>query len=102
VSATLISSTQAAASWDSTGIAAVTEAPILYFESNDGLYTHFASVASDISITKELEIVSSTSSLECSFAGGCTYAIESSSLYATLLDSSNSIQVFGSECALNT
>jgi hypothetical protein len=46
---------------------------------------------STILIEKELEITSTTADLTCSFAGGCTYAIESSGLYATMLNTENSI-----------
>lgn len=56
---------------------------------------------SSILIEKSIEITSTTADLACSFAGGCTYAIESSGLYATLLGSdSSSIKVCGNECAL--
>lgn len=52
------------------------------------------------SFSKTQNVTGSTPGLECSYAGGCTYAIESEGLYATLLDSANSIQVCGSECVL--
>jgi hypothetical protein len=51
-------------------------------------------------ITKDLEVTSTTADLICSFAGGCTYAIESSGLYATLLNTENSIQICENTCIL--
>lgn len=88
------------ASWDETGIAGVTEAPELYFEYTDGTYTLYASVASYVEISKTLTVSATTDSLECSFAGGCTYAIASEGLYASLLNSDNWIDVCGSPCTL--
>jgi hypothetical protein len=57
-------------------------------------------VASSIELEKELDVTSSSSGLECSFAGGCTYSIESSGLYAMLLNEENSVQICGAECIL--
>lgn len=80
------SETEATASWSTTGIPQSTEVPNLYF-GDDGLgYKLHAKLAVGITFEKVQEVVSSTSSLECSFAGGCNYAIESEGLYATLLD----------------
>lgn len=51
-------------------------------------------------IENEIDITSTTTDLVCSFAGGCTYAIEASGLYATLLNTENSIKICESECIL--
>jgi hypothetical protein len=52
------------------------------------------------SFSKVLNVTSTTSSLSCSFAGGCTYAIESDGLFATLKNSANEVKVCGSTCTL--
>jgi len=98
---TVNSATEAVASWTTTGIPASTQMPILQFTHADG-YGHFAKFADSLTFEKVQTIVSSTSGLECSYAGGCTYTIESEGLYATLLDSANNIKVCGSTCAVRT
>lgn len=45
-------------------------------------------------------VTASTSGLDCSFAGGCHYAIESDGLYGSLLNSANEVRVCGSPCTL--
>ena len=73
--------------------------PTLHFTHADG-YAFYAKFGASLSFKKVQEIVSSTSGLECSFAGGCTYAIESDGLYATLQDSANKISICGSTCVV--
>lgn len=85
--------------WDTTGIGAASdEAPELYFVHEDG-YTLYASIDSAVELSKTLEVTESTTDLECSFAGGCTYAIGGEGLYATLLNSENNwVDVCGLPC----
>jgi hypothetical protein len=47
-----------------------------------------------------LSITSTTSALSCSFAGGCTYAIEASGLTAALMNSSNTVTICSNVCQL--
>lgn len=99
-SVTIVSAVSVIASWDVTGVPGVTEAPVLYFEYTDGTYSHYASIDSSVSISKTLDVSATTDSLVCSFAGGCTYAIASDGLYASLLNSDNSVEICGSPCTL--
>jgi hypothetical protein len=98
---TVNSANEVVAQWSTTGIPASTKMPELHFVHTDG-YGYYAKFADDLTFEKVQTVVSSTSALECSFAGGCTYTIESEGLYATLLDSANSIKVCGSTCAIKT
>jgi hypothetical protein len=75
--------------------------PVLHFTHTDG-YAYYAKFADSLSFEKVQVVISSTSGLECSFAGGCTYTIESEGLYATLIDSANDIKVCGSPCTVRT
>lgn len=85
------------ATWASTGVPAVVDAtPTLEFVYGD--YSMFAIMQG--SVTKDLQIVSTSEALSCSFAGGCTYAIEAEGLFATLLDSKNRVDVCGNPCVL--
>jgi hypothetical protein len=55
---------------------------------------------SSTTINKALSITATTSGLSCSFAGGCTYAIESSGLTAALMNSSNTVTICSNVCQL--
>ena len=96
----IVSSVQVVATWDTTGLPAATDIPVLQFVSTIGDFSMFAINA--VELTKELELVSTSSDLSCSFAGGCTYAVESQGLYATLLDSNNRIDICGNTCELQS
>ena len=96
----IISSSSAVASWTSTGLAAVTATPQLEFVAEDLSYSMFAQPADGLTVTQTLNVVGSSSDMSCSYAGGCTYAIEAPGLFATLLDSSNSVSFCGNPCAL--
>jgi hypothetical protein len=98
-SVTINSVTQAIASWATTGVPTATIVPTLSFEHSDG-YTHHAAVGSSVSFENLHTVTASTSGLECSFAGGCQYAIESHGLYASLLNSANEVRVCGTPCVL--
>ena len=101
VKATVYNEQTVMANWDATGIAAAVDGvPSLYFVHSSDQYTHFATMLADVKITKDLSVSSSTTGLSCSFAGGCTYAIESSGLTATLQKDDSHIKVCGSECTL--
>lgn len=93
------SDTEIIAAWTSTGIPQSADAPKLIFTHNDG-YAFTATLDEAVIYEFTQDVTGSTSGLECSFAGGCTYSIESDGLYATLLDRDNSIHVCGSICAL--
>jgi hypothetical protein len=95
----VISDTEVVAAWTSTGIPASTIAPVLEFHHNDG-YSFTAALNEVVVFAFTQEVTASTQGLECSFAGGCTYSIESEGLYASLLNSDNQIHVCGSTCAL--
>jgi hypothetical protein len=69
------------------------------FTHTDG-YSFTATLNDTVTFDFTKDVTASTQGLECSFAGGCTYSIESDGLYATLLDRDNQIQVCGSVCAL--
>jgi hypothetical protein len=85
---TITDANNAVASWDDTGLAGITAIPSLFFQSNDNLLTgQFAKVASSATVSKTLSITATSQNLQCSFAGGCTYAIESDGLFATLKNS---------------
>lgn len=88
------------ASWAATGIPAATgETPLVWFEHSSGQYTHFAKVSGAIDHTIE---VTSTSMVECSFAGGCQYEIGAQGLTATLMSSTdNTVEVCGTQCVLD-
>lgn len=98
-SVTINSETQAVASWSTTGVPTATVVPTLTFEHADG-YSHHASVGSSVTFENVHVVTASTSALDCSFAGGCHYAIESDGLYGSLLNSANEVQVCGSVCTL--
>lgn len=93
------SATEAVASFSTYGVPASTDVPTLHFTHSLG-YALYASVDSSVSFEKVQDVTASTAGLECSFAGGCTYAIEADGLYATLQDSANEIRVCGSPCEL--
>lgn len=93
------SATEAVAAWTTTGVPTATTAPTLTFTHTDG-YALDATVDSAVVFNVTQDVTSSTASLECSFAGGCTYSIESDGLYATLLNSANQIKLCGTTCAL--
>ena len=97
---TIISSSSAVASWTSTGLAAVTATPQLEFVADDLTYSMFAKPAAGLTVTQTLNVVGSSPDMSCSFAGGCTYAIEAPGLYATLLDPENTVSFCGNPCAL--
>ena len=78
------------ASWSTSGIPASIEMPKLHF-THANSYSLYAEFEETLTFENILEVVSSTVGTECSFAGGCTYAIESKGLYATLLNSANTI-----------
>jgi len=99
-SVSITSDTEAVASFTTYGIPQTTEVPSLHFTHEDG-YALYASINSTITFAKTTEIVSSTAALECSYAGGCSYAIESSGLYGTLQADGNEIRMCGSLCVLN-
>jgi hypothetical protein len=98
-SVSVISETEAVASFGTYGIPATTEVPDLHFTHSDG-YDLYASIDAAASFEKVIDVTSSSSSLECSFAGGCSYAIESDGLFGTLLDNNNEIRICGSTCEL--
>jgi hypothetical protein len=97
-SVTVTNETSATASWTTTGIPGIDATPVLQFTHSTGNYSHYATVSATFSKTHN--VTATTSSLSCSFAGGCTYAIESEGLYATLQNSLNSVKVCGSTCTL--
>jgi len=102
-SVTIDSETSATASWSTTGIPATETLPSLTFiNSGSVAYELTAAASSSVLFSKTLEIISTSSGVECSFSGGCTYAIESDGLYASMLDTANHIQVCGTECVLRT
>lgn len=96
---TVNSDNEVLASWDLTGIPAVSASPALWFSHNDEVYMLYA-VVTGVTVDKSVEVISTTAALSCSFAGGCTYAIEAAGLYATLMDDANSVEMCGSECVL--
>ncbi len=104
VNATTVTITDAnnvVGNWDNTGLAGITASPTLFFQSSDNLLTgQYAKVASSATISKTLSITATTQNLQCSFAGGCSYAIESDGLFATLKNSKNSVSVCGNKCVL--
>jgi len=97
-SVSVTSATSATASWTSTGIPGVEATPVLQFEHSSQLYSLYATVSA--TFNKTHDVTATSSGLSCSFAGGCTYAIESAGLYATLQNSTNSVKVCGSTCTL--
>jgi hypothetical protein len=60
----------------------------------------YAKVASSATVSKTLSVTATSQNLQCSYAGGCSYAIESEGLYATLKNSQNSVSVCGNKCLL--
>jgi hypothetical protein len=85
---TITDANNAVASWDNTGLAGITATPSLFFQSNDNLLTgQFAKVVSSATVSLTLSVTATSQNLQCSFAGGCTYAIESDGLFATLKNS---------------
>lgn len=95
------SDTQVTATWDK-GVPTTSSdsaAPGLWFLKDGSTETHFA--ISTAVHTNALTVASSSSGLECSFAGGCTYEVSVSSGLASLLKHSpdgNYIQVCESPC----
>jgi len=87
--------------WEFYGIPSVTETPVVYFESNTDGHRHYAVVDELASCSKDLEIIGSSVDLMCSYAGGCSYAIEANGLSAALMDEANSVEICGSPCILN-
>ena len=58
--------------------------------------------AASVELTNPLAVRDSTEDLECSFAGGCQYAVKASGLTASLLDDDQSyIDVCGNTCVLD-
>lgn len=60
----------------------------------------YATFDDSVTFEKTLSVTATTTDLECSFAGGCTYSVEAEGLYATLLDSENYISMCGQLCTL--
>jgi hypothetical protein len=100
-SVTITNDASLMAVWENYGIPSVTEEPVVYFENIAESYRHYAIVDAAASVSKNLEVVSTTTDLMCSFAGGCSYAIESSGLSAALMNEANSVEICGSTCVLN-
>lgn len=100
-SVTIINDASVEAVWEYYGIPSVTETPVVYFESTAESYRHFAIVDAAATVTKDLAIVSTTTDLMCSFAGGCSYAIESKGLSAALMNEENYVEICGSPCVIN-
>lgn len=98
-SVSVSNSSYASCSFGTTGVPAVSVLPVLYFQHTNGYQMH-TYLNSTVTFSKTQTVTSSTSGLQCSFAGGCQYAIEADGLYATLLDSTNELQVCGSTCTL--
>jgi len=100
-SVTIDSDTQATATW-TRGVPTTSSdsaAPGLWFVSDASTETHFA--ISTAVHTNPLTVASSSSGLECSFAGGCTYELSVNSGLASLLEhhgDTNYIQVCESPC----
>lgn len=87
-STTVVSSTSVEATWTATGIAAASEVPVLIFTSSDLSHWHIAQAASTITHTLA---VTQSNALSCSYGGGCQYSVTADGLYATLLNSQNSL-----------
>jgi hypothetical protein len=100
-SVTIDSDTQVTATW-SKGVPTTSsdsEEPGLWFVKDASTETHFA--ISTAVHTNALTVASSSSGLECSFAGGCTYEVSVNSGLASLLEhkpDGNYIQVCESPC----
>ena len=100
-SVTIDSDTQATATW-SLGVPTTSSdsaEPGLWFVKDGSTETHFA--ISEAVHTNALTVASSSSGLECSFAGGCTYEVSVNSGLASLFKhkpDGNYIQVCETPC----
>lgn len=96
-SVTVSSSTSVSASWSS-GVpltSTTSISPVLYYTSSTSNETHWASVTYTATNTIT---TTSISQVSCSFAGGCTLAIDQVGLLSTLASDLNNITVCGYEC----
>lgn len=94
-SVTIDSATQATATF-TWGVPIGTGSPLITFDSDTETYSKFWSNG-ESEYTNALAVTDSTSGLECSFAGGCTYTVTAQSL-ATMIrddDSINQVTVCG-------
>lgn len=78
-SVTIDSATQATAVFN-LGVPIANEPPVLPFTKDSVI--HYAPATTDL--LKELVVSSSTSDLECSFAGGCSYEVTAAGLSSIL------------------
>lgn len=74
---------------------------IRFIAPEAGHYGEFYSVQ-ETELENTFSVTDSTSGLECSFAGGCTYEVTSNSLTAMILSDSdvNHVNICGEECVI--
>jgi hypothetical protein len=85
---TVDSETSVTAEFTVIGLAATTGIPELYFQSTTDTFNYIWA-HNNVSISKPLNVTSSSSQLSCSFAGGCQYEIEADGLFALLQNELN-------------
>lgn len=100
-SVTIDSATQATATWD-LGVPIGDEAPVLQFVLEDATWeSHYADMGT-ANVFQALDVTSSSSSLECSFNGGCYLEINAVGLASTLKNSeSSSLTICEETCVLD-
>ena len=98
---TINDDTSVALKWDAAGLPiATSEQPLLWFVSDaDGSILYPSNAAAGLTVA--LAVSGSTSSLSCSFAGGCSFAVQADGLLASLGLEGNSIDVCGNPCIVS-
>ena len=91
------SETEAVATFLTSGVPATQTVPVLKFENAAG-YQLFAANDAAITFEKSITVTGSSAGVDCSFAGGCQYSINSEGLLGTLKKKENSVHVCGVKC----